>query len=371
VQYSNHSAHLLDTSAGNRAKDLQTAQNIVMFCFELTVGNVMSGSRGKCIVCGSGLGPDRITSKEMIFGTGEEFTYLQCEVCRSVQLEIIPDSLDRYYPEQYPAFRWNSFVVDRLGELVFYHGLIDRSVARTTGMSISAAIQTGAIQAFRLIPRIRWLMGVLEPRPDLKVLDVGCGSGIHLRILRLLGYRNLTGIDPFLREPLRRAGLSLIRGSVHDMKGSYDLVLLNHSLEHMSDPKEVLEQVSRLLSDNGICVVRIPVVPSYAWEKYRGSWSQLDPPRHIYVPSVDGLKRLASECGLDVVSTEFVSDDFQFWGSEQIVRGIHLLDEKSYSKNRRASGFTRSQIREFRAMSARLNAESRGDEVVIRMRRAR
>lgn len=342
-----------------------------MFCRESTARNVMSGPPGRCIVCGSGLGPDRITSKEMIFGTGEVFTYLQCEVCRSVQLEMIPDHLDRYYPEQYPAFRWNSFAVDKVGELIFYHGLIDRSIARMTGKSISATIQTCAIEAFRLIPRIRWLMSVLEPRPDMKVLDVGCGSGIHLRILRLLGYRNLSGIDPFLRKPFRRAGISLIRGSVHDVKGSYDLVLLNHSLEHMPDPKEVLEQVSRLLSENGMCVIRIPVVPSYAWEKYGGSWSQLDPPRHIFVPSVDGLKLLASQCGMDAISTEFVSDDFQFWGSEQIVRGIHLLDEKSYSKNKRASGFSRSQIRKFREMSARLNAEGRGDEVVICMRRAR
>lgn len=325
----------------------------------------------RCRLCGGSFTSARIESKEMIFGTGEEFVFRQCGACESLELEDVPDDMSRYYPDVYPAFGWNSWLVDAVGSLVFCLSFLDKGLVRTMNTSIVSALQPHVLGVFGVIPRIRWLTNVMEPNPDLRILDIGCGSGIHLRILRVLGYRNLTGVDPYLRKPTDARGVTLIRGGAESVRGPFDLVLLNHSLEHMPEPREVMRRVESLLSDNGRCIIRIPVVPSYAWERFGGNWAQLDPPRHLFIPSVKGLEGLASDCGLRIASLRYVSDDFQFWGSEQVSKGIMLLADGSYAKSRRGSMFSRRQIRDFRITSERLNAEGRGDEVVAVFKKER
>ncbi len=328
-------------------------------------GDSTIGHDAKCVFCGGDFANGRISAKEMMFGTGEPFSYRQCAACGSLALENVPDDMARYYPDVYPAFGWGSWFVDAMGTVVFFLSSAGGTRSELGERPVVSFLQAHALRMFRLISRIRWLMDSMEPMPGGRILDLGCGSGIHLRILRALGYTDLTGIDPFLKNPSAGRGLRLIRGDVESASGQFDVVLLNHSLEHMPQPRAVLKRVGMLLSKDGRCVIRIPVVPSYAWDKYRGNWAQLDPPRHLFIPSVKGLERLAGDCGMKVISLRYVSDDLQFWGSEQISKGVALLSERSYARNRRGSMFTRSQIRGFRSMSEQMNAQGRGDEVVV------
>jgi hypothetical protein len=138
----------------------------------------------------------------------------------------------------------------------------------------------------------------------------------------------------------------------------------------MAEPGEVLRATAARLERAGTCLLRIPIVPSYAWETYGVDWAQLDAPRHLFVHSVESIKLLARDAGLRVLAVAHDGDAFQFYASEQYRRDIPLHDARSYATNPSGSIFAPAEIAEFERRAARLNREERGDQVAIVLGRA-
>jgi hypothetical protein len=139
--------------------------------------------------------------------------------------------------------------------------------------------------------------------------------------------------------------------------------MLHHTIEHVPGPLETLRGCVRLLATHGRIVVRAPTVSSEAWRTYREQWVQLDAPRHLSIPSRDGMTSLARRAGLRVESVKDDSTGFQFWGSEQNRLGITLTDPRSLMVGRDRSPFGAGQIREWERRAADLNRRSDGDQV--------
>jgi SAM-dependent methyltransferase len=138
--------------------------------------------------------------------------------------------------------------------------------------------------------------------------------------------------------------------------------MFHHSLEHMPDQEKVLRQAAKLLRPGGVCLVRIPVFPSFAWDRYRENWVQLDAPRHLFVHSRKSLGIIAKQAGLEIERVDFDSTEFQFTGSELYSRGLAL------SELERA--FSRRECRAFRRQARQLNRDERGDQAVFFLRKA-
>jgi SAM-dependent methyltransferase len=198
------------------------------------------------------------------------------------------------------------------------------------------------------------------------ILDVGCGDGHLLKTLGELGYSNVMGIDPFIKTDIDYGnGLKILKKSIHEITGSYDLIMFHHSFEHIPDPAETLKAVYSLLNDSGRCIIRIPTATSYAWEHYRENWVQLDAPRHFFLHSAESMELLSSGAQMAVEKTLYDSTDFQFWGSEQYLKDIPLFDNKSYVVNPEASGFTKQEIDSFKERARILNREKKGDSAAF------
>ena len=209
-----------------------------------------------------------------------------------------------------------------------------------------------------------------KPSLDSKILDVGCGAGHLLLGLRECGFLHLTGIDPFISDDIcYKNGIRIYKKKIHELKGQYDFIILNHSFEHMPDPVSIFQSLSLRLATNGLIIIRIPLVSSFAWRHYKTNWVQLDAPRHLFLHSTKSIEILSEIAGLRVESVEFDSNAFQFWGSEQYQRDIPLYHEKSFLKSRRRSIFSRSKIVEFQMRSAELNADKNGDQATIYIRK--
>jgi len=101
----------------------------------------------------------------------------------------------------------------------------------------------------------------------------------------------------------------------------------------MDEPERVLKELYRLLKIDRYLMIRIPVLPSYAFRKYGSNWVQIDAPRHQFIYTKRGIKILADKAGFQLVDVVFDSYEIQFWGSEQYLRGIHLMDSNSYGQN--------------------------------------
>jgi SAM-dependent methyltransferase len=318
-----------------------------------------------CRICGSPGDHRALEVPEVMLGTGEIFPYLRCAACGTVQIREIPDDLDRHYPPDYYAFarppagdegtglralllrRWLAFAATG-------RGLVGRLLA----------LRWGKPPEFT-----RWLRDAGVRRDD-PILDAGCGDGSLLRRYRRLGFRNLTGADPYLPAPSEEPGLRLVRSRVTDLTGRFRLVMMHHSLEHSPDPAADLAAARRLLAADGRLLVRIPVVAA-AFEEYGVHWIQLDAPRHLHVLTRQGFRALAGRTGFVVASERDDSTDFGVWGSEQARAGIPLLSDRSLAVNPDASPFSAEERASFRERAGRWRAEGRGDSAVFTLLPAR
>jgi SAM-dependent methyltransferase len=174
------------------------------------------------------------------------------------------------------------------------------------------------------------------------------------------GFENLWGFDPFLDDDLNAGPIQLRQRELTESDGPFDLVMFNHSLEHMRDPREVLAVARKVLKLDGVVLVRIPVAGTYAWRRYGTDWVGLDPPRHLVIPSRGGVQKLAEHADLKVVRTFYDSYSLQFWGSEQYRRGIPLRSPQAVGGGSRGV-FSRRALRAWRRQSRRLNQHADGD----------
>ena len=74
------------------------------------------------------------------------------------------------------------------------------------------------------------------------ILDIGCGSGKFLVILKRAGFEDLTGVDLFIDEENLKDGVKIYQESLEDFKPNrkYDVIFSNHAFEHMDNQLENL-----------------------------------------------------------------------------------------------------------------------------------
>jgi SAM-dependent methyltransferase len=201
---------------------------------------------------------------------------------------------------------------------------------------------------------------------DSRILDVGCGSGSYVYALKELGVKQVLGVDPYIQQTIEYDNSATVRkDTIYGIDQQWDLIMFNHSFEHLSDPAQTLRKVSGLLSEGGVCMIRIPTVSSYAWEHYGVDWVQLDAPRHFFLYSVESMNMLAEASGLALTHILYDSTAFQFYGSELYKRDIPLFASDAIPAS---SVFSQSQMEMFETISQQLNEQNRGDQAAFYLR---
>jgi SAM-dependent methyltransferase len=318
-----------------------------------------------CRLCQS-TGPHRtIAVREMMFGSRERFEYFSCAACDALQIidALDGEELARHYPADYYSYdistqprllRWLTMRHDRF-ELHMGGGLIGALTA-----ALPASIRAGIGDAVRVI-------GQLSLRREMRILDVGCGSGALLDRLAGAGFSNLLGADPLLAADSNTPrGVPLMKRYLDEVTGEFDLIMFNHSLEHVPDPVASLKAASERLTADGICLVRVPTTSSEAWSTYRENWFQIDAPRHMVIPSRQGMALAADAVGLTLEKMFDDSNSAQFIASEAYRRDIAMNELTSLRGLLGLFGAKRLWSWEKRAK--RLNRLGRGDQTGFVMR---
>ncbi len=181
-----------------------------------------------------------------------------------------------------------------------------------------------------------------------------------------VGFKNVVGLEPFAQGKVRD-DLTIINSTIEEFcpQTEFDVVIFNHSLEHIPNQLSAFRRTSTILSKTGVCQVRIPVKTDYVWQHFGINWVQLDAPRHFYLHTVKSLSTLGEKAGLSVRSAVFDSTGFQFWGTAQYRQNIPLRAENSYWVNPRKSVFSQDEIRRFSRMASKLNQICQGDQATF------
>ncbi len=305
-----------------------------------------------------------LETKEMMFGTDDPFSYAVCARCGCLSLRDPPADLSKYYPNQYYSLEAKQGG-RRLVRDSAYFALFRLPMPPSVIRSLTSLFSASPIVRILILREAVRLIG--RPAGEISVLDIGGGSGNVLRALRSVGFHRLICVDPYLPGDLTLpSGVRLQKGRVEDVQGRFDLVMLDHSLEHVPQPRAVLKAVHRRMNPSGVLVIRTPLADSLAFRIYREHWVQLDAPRHLHVFTVEGIRQLAVDAHFELVETIYDSTDFQFWGSELYKRGIPLAVSvprggSCAGGERRVPGYTPVRASE-------LNALGEGDQAAFLLR---
>jgi SAM-dependent methyltransferase len=192
----------------------------------------------------------------------------------------------------------------------------------------------------------------LLPEERRRLIDIGSGPGYFLLHGRKRGW-NVRGVEPSRQAAShsRGLGLDIVEAFLNDQMaatlGTYDVAHMNEVLEHVPDPRRVLQLVNRLLEPGGLVSLMVPNDYSPFQAALRDAcglapwW--VAPPHHINYFDVDSVQRLLNE-RFEVVSLEttFPIDLFllmgdNYIGNDQLGRACHAR-RKTFELNLARAG---------------------------------
>jgi 2-polyprenyl-3-methyl-5-hydroxy-6-metoxy-1,4-benzoquinol methylase len=136
------------------------------------------------------------------------------------------------------------------------------------------------------------------------LLDIGCGNGRYLCAMRALGWR-VHGIEPDERsaEIAKASSGARIDAELEEdlyPPGTFDVITMNHVLEHVADPAGVLALCLRLCRTGGHLGVVVPNWRSLGHRLFGSDWYALEPPRHAVMYEPRTLERVLRGAGFQV-----------------------------------------------------------------------
>jgi SAM-dependent methyltransferase len=235
----------------------------------------------QCCIC-------KIDNAEPL-AVGEDFEYrtspdtflaVRCRQCGLVYLNPRPamSELAQIYPPDYHAFNFSE-------------------------------TQFGFVYKVRRQLEAKRLLSYCRGLPDhARIIDIGCGDGFHLGLLREFGKPSWTleGVDPsdLAVRVGAKMGLTIYQGTVQDLplpQASYDLALMIATIEHVDDPAGVLAAVRSLLRPGGRVVIVTDNTDSLDFQLFKGRfWGGYHFPRHWNLFNSENLQRLAQTVDLEV-----------------------------------------------------------------------
>jgi len=234
---------------------------------------------------------------DRLFGAPGEWTLRQCsnETCGFVWLDPIP-------LEEDIGLAYRSYYTHKQeGILGSKYQLINRML-----WGVLSKI-TGVNKEQRAIYK-RYLSDVA---PGV-LLDVGCGSGEYMKIMKQSGWMvEGVEVDPIACRFAREVNKLLVHQGVLEevafQEASFDAIVMNHVLEHVHDPIRLLKECYRLVKPGGRVIVITPNITSWGHSKFKHHWRGLEPPRHIHIFSPATIKSSATLAGFQSMEVRTTS----------------------------------------------------------------
>lgn len=210
-------------------------------------------------------------------------------------------------------------------------------------------------KGFRANDQLEWLDSVISQKMSIdcmmdgrRALEGGSSAGLLLNLLKKRGWQ-VEGVEPaerFADYARTTFGIKVYLNFLEEVKlekSSYDLIILSHLLEHMSDPISILSKLASYLKPDGFLFIEIPNIRGI-WKNIR---NQLQSP-HLFIPSLNTMQLLVAKAGLNVYKME---------AKGRILRCLVKLPDKNTSIRYRYSDTFSLKGDNYKILILRLNLQ--------------
>jgi SAM-dependent methyltransferase len=262
-----------------------------------------------CNLCGVENYEIIFIAKDWFFQLPGEFPVVKCKNCGLVYLNprLTTEAMVSYYPKNY--YTHNPLIYNKN-----YSNLVVK-IKETAKYLVLDCYERERKWKFFIIALFwkyihtkgRW--GLIGERG--KLLDLGCGNGGYLQSINqdwLVGKKiECVGVDPDKEaiKHARKIGLKVKEGTIETAAfpdSYFDIVRINHTIEHISEPLGTLKEVYRIIKPGGKVIIEVPNFDSVGRKLLKDKWAGIDAPRHYFEFSPVTLKRMLVLSGFQPLS---------------------------------------------------------------------
>jgi len=232
-----------------------------------------------CPVCGNSSFTQYLTCSDHLI-SGEQFDIKQCDGCGlkfTSNTESEEDS-DKYYKSDNYISHSNSS-----------KGLINKLYH--------------PVRRY-MLKRKRGLIEKLSGREPGTLLDIGAGTGFFLDEMKRHGWRTYGTEKSETARNFAKERFNIHIDSPSELKNfvdkQFNIVTLWHVLEHIYNLYEYMDNLVRIMKDDGFVVIAVPNSNSFDALFYKEFWAAYDVPRHIWHFSPEQVKLLGEKHGLSL-----------------------------------------------------------------------
>ena len=166
-----------------------------------------------------------------------------------------------------------------------------------------------------------------------RLLDVGAGAGLFLVNARAAGWQ-VEGVEIAEYGPVyarHHFGLDLVHGTIHDASfpnEHFDVVMLQDTIEHVTNPRELLQEANRMLRPGGAVILSTPNLDSLGRRLFGTAWALMNPLEHLHLFNRQAILRLFELTGFAPYRLEtdaYVNPNFVHGERTQRIRAIQCL----------------------------------------------
>ena len=251
-----------------------------------------------CLLCGV---PTKVVLSNLAdnrFGSPGEYSIAECDQCGLLQTVPMPEpeEIKRLYEIYYNFGGEIGTTYTKLRKIFF------NSLASRLWMAIDGDISFHS----------RRVRGCL--------LDIGCNEGRGLLIYQQNGlHPEGLELNEKAAQNARIAGFTVHTQTLEEFKPEepFDIVVLSNVLEHAPNPKNMLENVHRILKPEGQVWICCPNSQSWLRKLFGRSWINWHVPFHLFHFTRDALVRILQESGFEIKEDQQVSP--AMWVAQSII----------------------------------------------------
>ena len=200
----------------------------------------------------------------------------------------------------------------------------------------SPAIEENVAHRERVFAELATEIESLVPSKG-RLLDIGAGEGTLIKIASARGWSaEGTEISSAMVEHARHTHLTMHHGAIEDIplpEGVFDVVVMNHVLEHVRNPRTTLQRIAQLLTTNGVVRIEVPNLASISsriknlqsrLRIKREPWKHYSTGHHFWFFTPATLTHTLQKTGFTVLRMESPAKQ---WGSkgpvDRVMNGLY------------------------------------------------